>query len=102
METCRWSRPGAAGTGLSPIRLRRLDARARRPDLRGEARPAAGAARGGAALRARGGAQAARPGKADSSRAGGEAPRPRLLPGAGHLRPSPHVRVRDAEEPAVG
>ena len=40
--------------------------------------------------------------QADRARARREAARPRLVPGAGHVRPPPHARVRDGEEPAVG
>ncbi len=71
-------------------------------NLRGEARPAAGAARGGAALRARGRGEAARARQVHGARAGREAARPGLLPGARHVRAPPHLRLRHAEEPALG
>ena len=48
-----------------------------------------------------GGREAARQGQADRPRADREAARPGLLRGARHLRPPPHLRVRDAEAPAL-
>ena len=63
----------------------------------------AGAARGGAPLRVRGGGrEAAREGQVHRPRARREAARPRLLPGARHVRAPPHARLRHAEEPALG
>ncbi|CAA9511871.1 MAG: Acetyl-coenzyme A carboxyl transferase alpha chain / Acetyl-coenzyme A carboxyl transferase beta chain; Propionyl-CoA carboxylase beta chain, partial [uncultured Solirubrobacterales bacterium] len=72
-------------------------------NIRGEARPARGAAPCRRALRLRaGGREAARQGQADRARAGREAARPRLVPGARHLRAPSHIRVRDGEEQALG
>ena len=70
---------------------------------RGEARLPARAAQRSDPLRLRGGGgEAAREGQADRPRAGREAARPRLLRGARHLRPPPHLRLRDAETAALG
>ena len=79
------------------------DAREEPRNPRGEARLPARAARGGDPLGLRGGGrEAAREGQADRPRADREAARPRHLRGARHLRPPPHLRLRDAEEPALG
>ena len=71
-------------------------------DLRGEARPAPGAARAGHPHQPAGGGEAARQGQADRPRADREAARPGLLRGARHLRPPPHPRLRHARQPPLG
>ncbi len=91
----RACRPRAPRTGT-----RRAPGRSR--DLRGEARPADRAARGGAALGPGGRGEAARARQVHGARARGEAARPRLLPGARHVRAPPHLRLRHAEESPVG
>ena len=89
--------------GIYPGALRCLaDGHHRRPVDRGQARPARGPARAGAARRQRAGrAAAARRGAAARPRARGEALRPGLLRRARPLRPPPRMELRDDGPAAV-
>src|SRR5262249_52732915 len=76
---------------------------ARGREYGGQARPDAGAPRGGAAPGEREGGRAeARAGQAPCARTAREAARSGLLRRAGPVRPAPRGRVRDARETALG
>ena len=106
LDTPRRRAPPPVLAGLSG-RAARLDSRApcaRRPPrpTRRSSPSSRSCARPRSTARRRRGREAARRGQVHGARADREAARPRLLPGARHVRPPPHERVRHGEEPAVG
>ena len=88
-----WRRP-AAGTAKLPARRPPKPTRRSSPSSRSCARRRS--------TRPRRPRRSSTPGQVHGPGAGGEAARPGLLPGARHLRPPPHLRLRHAEEPPLG